>query len=170
MATSGVSVFLVGWRNRRGQFAKLDDVARDAQRKSLQSVFRRAVKIAKEESPVGKGKHPGPRFRDAWRFTTENTHDGAEGELTNVAAHAGFVIFPTRRHPIPKVPKPPGRAIRFIGSGGKPVFRRQVMHPGTRGNDVPGRTLRRLGPEIDDSLRRTSREVQTAIVDIFSRA
>lgn len=162
-ATSGVAVELVGWRDRRGRFARLDDPARDAQRKGLQSLLRFAVKVAQQESPVGQGERRGPRFRDSWRFATQATGDGAAGELTNVAPHAGYVIFPTRPH---LIRARRARTLRFEGASG-PVFRRQVFHPGTDGNDVPGRTMRRLGPEMDATLRRSSGQVQTAIVDIF---
>lgn len=163
MAGSRFTVVLEKWNVRRGLFARLADVARGAQRAALRRVFRRAVTVAAEESPVGKGEGRGPRFRDAWAVETTDTHGGAEGELINRARHAPYVIYPTRPHII-RARR--ARALRF-SAGGAVLYRRQVFHPGTKGNPVAMRTLRRIAPALDAELRAASAEVQTAIVDIF---
>jgi len=76
-----------------------------------------------------------------------------EGDVTTDDEIYGYVTGGTRRHLIPKRPLPQGRSLRFRGgkygaktrprvlgshkggAGGAFVFRKQVMHPGTKARE-----------------------------------
>lgn len=159
-------VDLTGWRDRRGRFGKLDAAAVEAQRQALRGELRTAVRLAQEESPVGKGGRAGGtrvRFRDSWHGRTTATRTGANAELYNSAPHARFVILPTRAHEI----RP--RRARFLRFevNGRTVYARRVWHPGTKGNDVPGRVLRQMEPRLRETLDRVARTITAAVRDTF---
>lgn len=59
---------------------------------------------------------------------TETT-SGASGELTVSAKYAPALEYGTKPYTIRARH---GKALRFIGRGGKPIFRRSVNHPGIR--------------------------------------
>lgn len=173
-----VSIKLIGWRNRRGQFARADDELTERMQASTRGWLDVAGKLAAHESPIGnraraagdrRRRPPNtPRFRDSWQSSYKPGKGGAEAALTNVAPHAFAVIFPTRPHIIT-----PKRARRLVfepsGAGtGRFVFARRVRHPGTRGNDVPTRVLRAMDSWGQDELARVAGRMATWIADVFN--
>lgn len=55
---------------------------------------------------------------------------GKEG----VTPYLGYILFGTHAHVIRAIPNRPNAHLRFV-SGGQIVYRREVMHPGTRANN-----------------------------------
>jgi hypothetical protein len=160
-----VTVELVGWRNRRGRFTAATRQAKDRMRHGARRALEHLKALAEEESPVGKAERPdSERFKHNWRIQFRSTKDGGEGVLTNTASHAGLVIFPTDPHDIRPVR---ARVLRFEANGQIVYTRGPVRHPGTKGNDVPGRALERGRAELEGALGRITRQVQTDIVDVW---
>ena len=62
--------------------------------------------------------------------------------VVNTSDHAVFVEKGTRPHAIAR--SAPKGALRFVGSSGQTVFRRQVSHPGTRAQNVLAEAARRV--------------------------
>lgn len=55
---------------------------------------------------------------------------GREGETD----YLGYILFGTHAHVIRAIPNRPNAHLRFV-TGGRVVFAREVMHPGTRANN-----------------------------------
>jgi hypothetical protein len=179
-----VQITLVGWRNpRSGRFQAVSGRARDRQRAATRALLRRMKERAEELSPVGKpgraglpgrpgrserqgrqGRPGRQRFKASWRITFEPTERGGAGALVNVAPHAPYVIYPTRPHVI-RARR--ARVLAFEGRDGRMVFRREVFHPGTKGNDVPGKVLKEFKGEAERELRRVAVQVVADIADVF---
>ncbi len=163
-----VQITLVGWRNpRSGRFQAVSGRARDRQRAATRALLRRMKERAEELSPVGKprpGRSERQRFKASWRITFQPTERGGAGVLANVAPHAPYVIYPTRPHVI-RARR--ARALVFEGRDGRMVFRREVFHPGTKGNDVPGKVLKEFKDEAERELRRVAVQVVADITDVF---
>lgn len=162
--TATAAVELVGWRNpRSGRFQRVGAKARQRVRGAGRRLGTEMTRLAKEESPRGQRRGPPPHFADSWRTQLEEHEAGADVVLVNTAPHASVVIWPTRPHPI--VARR-ARVLRFE-VGGEVIFRKRVMHPGTRGNDVPGRVLRGLHGRIEREGQQVARDVQTYLAEAF---
>lgn len=163
-----VQITLVGWRNpRSGRFQAVSGRARDRQRAATRALLKRMKERAEELSPVGKprpGRPERQRFKASWRITFEPTERGGAGTLVNVAPYAPYVIYPTRPHVI-RARR--ARVLAFEGRDGRMVFRREVFHPGTKGNDVPGKVLHEFKGEAERELRRVAAQVVADIADVF---
>jgi hypothetical protein len=176
-----VQITLVGWRNpRSGRFQAVSGRARDRQRAATRALLKRMKERAEELSPVGKpgraglpgrpgrlerqGRPERQRFKASWRITFEPTERGGAGALVNVAPHAPYVIYPTRPHVI-RARR--ARVLAFEGRDGRMVFRREVFHPCTKGNDVPGKVLKEFKGEAERELRRVAVQVVADIADVF---
>jgi hypothetical protein len=82
-----------------------------------------------------------PHARDSWRSRRSGSGGSASRQVVNLRGHIRFVIGGTRahviiaRHTIKKGPRKGQLGyLRFAGSGGDPVFRRKVYHPGNAAN------------------------------------
>lgn len=65
------------------------------------------------------------------------------------ASYTPYVLAGTGPHPIPRQPKPPGTALRWLGPGGIGVhYARQVNHPGTKPNPFPEGAMAAMTPMI----------------------
>jgi hypothetical protein len=108
-------------------------------REEMARGMERAEDVLREEvlsrTPVRSGE-----LRDSWFFRVEGGGQLITATYGFTAPHALFVEKPTRPHLIRT--KPPGRparsgkgkgALRWLGAGGRPVFREEVRHPGTSG-------------------------------------
>jgi hypothetical protein len=166
---------LVGWRNKKGQFAALTDENLKDQRTFLREYLGKLAKRAEELSPyqeesTSKTKYHGTHFRDQWRVNVKDTDTGSEGALTNQAQHANLVLYPTRRHII-EGKTAPKKLLRFV-SDGTVFYRHQVTHPGTHGaaNTIIGQIQAEFGEEASKTyLQRAARTASQRFVDYFSR-
>jgi hypothetical protein len=173
-ASSTLQIELVGWRNKRGQFAAVPDTARTAMQEELRSQSPALVALAHKLSPTGK-REPWDkqtvRFADSWRATTTQDAQGATLILENTDPKAPFVIFPTRPHPIAAQHARKGGGpglLRFRGKDGSVVFRHAVKHPGTAGNDVPSKVADAYEPDAAAALSRIAARVVASVVEAFS--
>jgi hypothetical protein len=160
-----VTVDLVGWRDRRGRFARAEDEVRDEQRQFAEDVGGRLVKDLSKASPRGKMHKAGtPRFAESWRKRVVLTAAGAQLVVDNTDPKAVLVLGPTRKHAI--VARR-AKVLRFETAGGSVVYRRRVMHPGTKGSDVVGRVMASAGGPIRDELQKSAVRVAQRIQDIW---
>lgn len=157
---------LVGWRDRRGQFTTATDKARDDMAIGAQTAAKSMLAWLAEASPVGEyeeGKAPKTtRFAKGWRMRYRQTRDGGDVVFENVAAHAKYVLFPTKPHPI----DPHGKFLRFTVRGHE-VFARHVDHPGTKGNNVPAKVLRDRKSEMEHLLQTVAGRAMAGIEAVF---
>jgi hypothetical protein len=165
MADVETSIELVGWRDRRGRFAKASETMRAEMTTSTRTILDALKQVAIKESPRSGGPGPGPHFADAWQTSVEQASDGASGLLTNTAEHAAYVIFPTRPHWIRPVH---ASMLHWVKPNGEGVFlRRPVWHPGTKGNDIPGRVLAQNGNMAQQELGKAAGRVGEWFTGIF---
>lgn len=155
---------LVGWRDRRGRFLAVSESARAATRDAARAAGKDLREALRRESPRGKSPRPeGERFANQWQSRYRETENGAEQSFENKAPHAPFVLFPTKPHAI--VAKR-AKVLRFEVNGSL-IFRRRVAHPGTKGNDVIGRTLSREHDALQRRLQTVTKMVQQRVIDTW---
>lgn len=165
MADLGVAFDLVGWRDRRGRFSKETDELSSSMQSVARDMMDQLKSRAEELSPVGTGEQREEmRFKDAWRIETTQTEKGAELSLANIAPHAIFVIEPTKPHDIE--PKH-GDFLHFVIDGQDVFTRGPVHHPGTPGNDVPGKLQGAIGDYATSALNKVSAKVVSDLDAIF---
>lgn len=113
-------------------------------------------------------------FRRRWNVTTIQGKKTVGLEITNAAAYARFVEFPTKPHIIE--PKSPGGVLVWrtggrssvsaaaaarVLSSGRPgalhpsnfIFSKKVQHPGTKGQFVFKRSFQETAPKFFEFLR-----------------
>lgn len=157
------------WGARRSALTGLHQDARKRLQKALDAIRPLVLDTLRAESPVGARRSgssaSGPRFRASWKATQTTRGDGAELLFQNTAPHAPYVFGPTRPHVIrPRS----ARVLAFpsgAGGGGKIVFARRVNHPGTRANDVIGRTVARVERPIRNQLSGVTRGIAADLRD-----
>jgi hypothetical protein len=159
---------LVGWRDRRGRFAKESDDLRERARDVARGVMKSLVERARQESPVGFDPFETKpedyvHFRDAWTSKYSDADTGATTALINTSDHAVFVLNPTRAHDIDAKTT---KVLRF-GTAGSPVFVAHVHHPGTRGNPVGERVASALGGYANDELQKAAAAVMNTIEGLW---
>ncbi|MCM1964832.1 hypothetical protein [Streptomyces sp. G1] len=98
----------------------------------LRARTERVADIARAEAPGSMGRFIETRV--------EVTSKGLSGVITSTHPATRYVIEGTKRHPIRARRR---KALRFTGRSGETVFRREVMHPGTKANDFLTRALLR---------------------------
>lgn len=161
-----VDIQLIGWRDRRGRFARPDDLLREAQRAALTEAMDLALTTAKELTPVGARpfgeSDEQPHLRDTWRI--DFGFEAQQATLVNDQERAVFLFQPTRPHDIS--PRK-AQALRFMGQGGQVVFAKHVYHPGTPGNDVPMKLMQRLNGPLVTLLNKAAVQTATAIEQVF---
>jgi hypothetical protein len=161
-----MTVELVHWRDRRGRFAKADDYMRERMRLNTRAELETMKKLARDTSPVGKAPKPdSERFKNQWRVAFKENKDGGLGELENVSPIAQFVMLPTRPHII-KARK--AKYLRFVGRGGDVVFRKQVSHPGTKGNDLLTKVYQASEASLQRSLQKAAEQASAYLATVFS--
>jgi hypothetical protein len=146
----------------RGIGGELERVADSAPKRMERLAVRLgdyATEVAQRETPKKSGA-----MRAAWRARVRQTSTGAELEVTNAARHARFVIDPTRPHTIRARS---GGYLVFQTAGGQLVFRRQVQHPGTKGNDIPDRVRRAVIQRGQQLLAEEARDLAGDIKKAF---
>ena len=155
----GYRAELFHWKTRQQALSAVPDQARDRQRKTVKSLGEEAKKLAAEYSPKRSGK-----LAAGYRVRYSDHADGGETEITNAVSYAAFVFSGTKPHIIrPKK----ARFLAFSG-GGKQIFARQVSHPGTRPNDIPGRVAAALRPKAENELSRAVEDVRTSVARVFT--
>lgn len=126
-----VDIKIVGFRNERGQFAK---VASDLPRRIADLYDReigpRILTYLESRSPSRSGT-----FAKSWAMFLTPTESGASVDFDNTAEYGEWVIKGRRPGPIPRV----GVAnMHFFTDSGDEVFIKQgtVWHPGTKPLDI----------------------------------
>jgi len=178
--TTPFSITLVGWRGTSGRFSKATADAIQQMQDAVQAQGAALVQAAEAHSPHGQHPfgvpHDYVRFAGAWRAPYEPTDTGGTVTLENVSPHADYVLFPTRPHPIDAEDRDsvtfPGHAhvLRFMGKGGKVVFREHVEHPGTHGNPVHERAWAQVEVGVSASLARVAGRVDAAFAAAWAPA
>src|SRR3972149_558702 len=140
-----ISVEVPGLRDLLGRFAKWEpELARFRRQEAAQSAVRMTT-ILQRYAPKRTGKFsrslysrvldPGPKMTHI-RFYSNDPK-------------AQFVMYPTRPHPI----RARGKSLRFNVSGNM-LYRKEVMHPGTKGSDFVGRAVHSVQPEFVRAMNR----------------
>lgn len=115
----------------------------------------RAPRSKASQFPKGSGRRPG-RYAMSIRYQRA-TQGGTSVKVTWTAntPYAKYVTEPTRAHVIQAKA---ARYLRYMGTGGKVVFRKKVKHPGTKGNDFAVQTMRHYAPVAQGAYTRMMRE------------
>lgn len=162
---AGFTFQLVGWREARGRFAKATDATKARQTDLANLVMKQLKETAEHLSPIGtsdKGEDE-ITFLKGWRTTVTQTSTGTEAVLTNIAPHWRFVIEPTKPHAI----EPKNASVLHFSIGGEEVFAKSVWHPGTKGNDIPGKLRDQMGKFAVDALGSVAKQVISDIDAAF---
>lgn len=167
----GVEFEMVGWRSpKSGRFIAVSDQARSAVRDAANSSGKQMQKIAEDLSPVGKLRPTAPRggkrveadsIKKSWTFRFTPNTDGGTATLANKAKHFGFYIKGTPKHEIR------ARRAKYLvfpnKSGSGWVFRKSVMHPGTKPHDLLERIEDKVKQEATAEVRRVANHIATEI-------
>lgn len=102
-------------------------------RRGLANAAERVKREVYRRTPVGihHESRPGPRLRETLFARVEGSGIFLRAVVGFTAPHARFVEEGTAPHPI--FPGRPGGVLRWFDVGGRPVFARSVMHPGSAG-------------------------------------
>lgn len=168
MASPGLAFDLVGWRdNTRGKFAKYSEELAQRQEDVANDVMAKLKESAEQLSPVGVSEKEQDEvtFATGWKTEVTRTDTGAEATLMNVAPYWRFVIEPTKPHAI----EPKEASVLHFMVDGEDVFATHVWHPGTKGNDIPGKLREQMGKFANDSLATVARKVITDLDAVFWR-
>lgn len=162
---------LVGAAVMRGRWPQVENDFIAIMGRLHAGIEKKSVSVAEGESPVGPtpmAQRKGPRFRDSWVVERPQGAAGKgdfrlEGSLSNTAPHAPFVMQKTKRHVIEPRRKDPRARLRWVAAGDV-IWARRVRHPGTKANDVLGRTLARLDLWVDGPIEDTGSELINRLV------
>lgn len=125
--------------------ARWDAYARDPSGPILRDMIRRANNVeqsARFDAPRDTGTLAATlrtQVDFGGRLPAAKVIAGREG----LTPYLGYVLNGTAPHVIEAKPTRPNPHLRFIARGGNVVFRRRVMHPGTRADDFLNRALYR---------------------------
>lgn len=140
-------------RDLQGRFAKADKTLLKYRREQLKELGRKFVSVAREEGPKGKtGK-----FVKGIGFKTYMRGIGGmmEMRVTDPQPLGTWIRGGTKAHIIVPVR---ARALHFFIRGVE-IFTKRVHHPGTKPNPYQERTMKRMMPEIDQSLAKLGKKV-----------
>lgn len=115
----------------------------------------RAPRSKASQFPPGSGRRPG-RYATSIRYQRATV--GGTSVTVKWTANTPYAIYvtePTKPHVIRAKA---ARYLRYMGTGGKVVFRKKVKHPGTKGNDFAVQTMRHYRPVAQSAYTRMIRD------------
>lgn len=162
---------LVNWPERRARLteigAGLTDVAHDLLTCEGEHLRRLLVHASPRSTPPPGETEPGGQehFADAWQVRYDLTAGGGSADIGNTAPHAVYVLYPTPEHVIR--PKSPSGVLRWVSGNGAVHYARSVTHPGTKGNDVPGKIWSDYLAEVPERLAAAGARAEAVIASVF---